>query len=163
MTFANMISQLSYSSIKLSQSLAERDAVVEALQEREKREKARSDELAAVLDAVPVAVYTTHDPQALKITGNRLSCKWLRIPPGTNLSKSALEGGEKPEFFKLFKDGVEIPPEKMPSQLSAAGIEVNDCELDIVSADGRIRHVLGNARPPARREWKPARIHFCIY
>ncbi|KKG74408.1 histidine kinase [Methanosarcina mazei] len=146
MTFANMISQLSYSSIKLSQSLAERDAVVEALQEREKREKARSDELAAVLDAVPVAVYTTHDPQALKITGNRLSCKWLRIPPGTNLSKSALEG-EKPEFFKLFKDGVEIPPEKMSSQLSAAGIEVNDCELDIVSADGRIRHVLGNARP----------------
>ena len=34
MTFANMISQLSYSNIKLSQSLEERDAVVEALQER---------------------------------------------------------------------------------------------------------------------------------
>jgi PAS domain S-box-containing protein len=146
MTFANMISQLSYGNIKLSQSLAERDAVVDALRKSEKRERARSDELAAVLDAVPVAVYTTHDPQALKISGNRLSYEWLRIPVGTNLSKSAPEG-EKPEIFKLFKNGVEIPPEKMPSQLSAKGIEVNDCELDIVSADGKVRHVLGNARP----------------
>jgi ligand-binding sensor protein len=36
MTFANMISQLSYSNIKLSQSLAERDTLVEALQENRK-------------------------------------------------------------------------------------------------------------------------------
>jgi PAS domain S-box-containing protein len=42
---------------------------------------------------------------------------------------------------------MEIPPAKMPSQMSAAGIEINDCELDIVSADGEVRHVLGNARP----------------
>ncbi|MDY9927177.1 PAS domain S-box protein [Methanosarcina sp.] len=146
MTFANMISQLSYSTIKLSQSLAERDAVVDALRESEKRERARSDELATVLDAVPVAVYITHDPQALQIAGNRLSYEWLRVPMGTNLSKSAPDG-EKPEVFKLFKNGVEIPPEKMPSQLSAKGIEINDCELDIVSADGEVRHVLGNARP----------------
>ena len=146
MTFANMISQLSYSNIKLAQSLAERDSLVDALRESEKRERARSDELAAVLDAVPVAVYIAHDPQVLQITGNRLSYEWLRIPVGTNLSKSAPEG-ERPEMFKLFKDGVEIPPADMPSQMSAAGIEINDCELDIVSADGKIRHVLGNARP----------------
>ncbi len=50
-------------------------------------------------------------------------------------------------FFKLFKDGKEIPPEKMPSQMAAAGREIKDCELDIVSADGNLRHVLGNARP----------------
>ncbi len=146
MTFANMISQLSYSNIKLSQSLAERDAVVDALQESEKSERARSNELAVVLDAVPVSVYIAHDPQSLQITGNRLSYEWLRIPLGTNLSKSAPEG-EKPEMFKLFKDGIELQPADMPSQLSATGIEINDCELDIVSADGEIRHVLGNARP----------------
>ncbi|HET8686645.1 MAG TPA: PocR ligand-binding domain-containing protein, partial [Methanosarcina sp.] len=146
MTFANMVSQLGYSNIKLAKSLAERDSLVAALQESEKRERARSDELAVVLDAVPVAVYTTHDPQALKISGNRLSYEWLQIPVGTNVSKSAPEG-EKPEMFNLFKDGVEIPPSKMPSQMAAAGIEVDDCELDIVSADGEIRHVLGNARP----------------
>ena len=154
MTFANMISQLSYSNIKLAQSLAERDALVDALQESEKRERARSDELAVVLDAVPVAVFIAHDPQALQITGNRLSYEWLRIPVGTNFSKSAPEG-ERPEMFKLFKDGVEIPPADMPSQMAAAGKEINDCELDIVSADGKIRHVLGNARPLRDEQGNP--------
>ena len=90
-------------------------------------------------------MYIAHDPQALQITGNRLSYEWLRLPVGTNLSKSAPEG-ERPETFRLFKDGVEIPPVDMPSQMSAAGIEINDCELDII-ADGEIRHVLGNAIP----------------
>jgi len=98
------------------------------------------------LDAVPVAVYMARDPHVLKIIGNRLSYEWLQLPVGTNFSKSAPEG-EKPEMFKLFKDGVEIPPAKMPSQMAATGIEINDCELDIVSVDGNIRHVLGNARP----------------
>ena len=114
MTFANMISQLSYSNIKLSTLLAERDRVVDALQESKKREHARLEELAVLLDAVPVAVYIAHDPLARQITGNRLSYEWLRIPVGTNFSKSAPEG-ENPEMFKLFKDRVEILPEKMPS------------------------------------------------
>ncbi len=154
MTFANMTSQLSYSNIKLAQSLAERDTLVNALLESEKRERARSEELAAVLDAVPVAVYIAHDPQALQITGNRLSYEWQRIPVGTNFSKSAPEG-ERPEMFRLFKDGVEIPPADMPSQMSVAGIEVNNCELDIISADGNIRHVLGNARPLRDEQGNP--------
>ncbi len=146
MKLANMLSQLSHSNISLSKLLVERDDLVQALRDSEIREKARSDELEAVLDAVPVAVFITHGPQALKINGNRISYEWLRVPVGTNFSKSAPEG-ERPEMFNLFKDGREIPPEKMPSQMAATGREVNDCELDIVSADGNIRHVLGNARP----------------
>ena len=53
MKLANMISQLSYSNTMFAQSLAERDALVDALRESEKREKARSEELAVVLDAAP--------------------------------------------------------------------------------------------------------------
>jgi PAS domain S-box-containing protein len=143
---ANMLSQLGYSNIKLAKLLAERNTLVDSLQEIEKRERSRSDELAAVLDAVPVAVFIARDPQALHITGNRLSYEWIRIPVGTNFSKSAPEE-ERPEMFKLFKDGVEIPPADMPSQMAATGIEINDYELDIASSDGKIRHVLGNARP----------------
>jgi ligand-binding sensor protein len=146
MTFANMISQLSYSNIKLSRSLAERNALVDALRESEELERAHSDELAAVLDAVPVAVYIAQDPKALMITGNRLSYEWLQIPVGTNFSKST-PVGERTDTFRLFKNGVELPPQNMPSQMAAGGREVHDCELDIVSASGEIRHVLGNARP----------------
>ncbi|WP_048162357.1 PAS domain S-box protein [Methanosarcina sp. 1.H.A.2.2] len=146
MKLANMLSQLGYSNIKLSQSLAERDTLVEALRESEKRERARSDELAVLLDAVPAAVWVAHDPQALKVTGNRLSHEWIRIPEGTNSSKSAPEG-EKSETFRVFKDGVEIPPVDMPVQMSAAGIEINDYEFDLIYPEGVVRHLLGNARP----------------
>ncbi|MDQ1255133.1 MAG: hypothetical protein QG646_4412 [Euryarchaeota archaeon] len=125
---------------------AKRKQIENALRESEKRERARSEELAAVLDAVPVAVFIGRDLHTLQITGNRLSYEWLKLPMGANFSKSAPEE-ERPETFTLFKDGVEIPPEKMPSQMAASGMEINDCELDIVSTDGRIRHVLGNARP----------------
>ncbi len=154
MKLANMLSQLGYSNIKMAQSLEERDNLVDALRESEKRERASSDELKVVLDAVPVSVYIAHDPRALQITGNRLSYEWLRIPVGTNFSKSAPEG-ERPEMFRLFKDGVEMLPADMPSQMSAAGIEVNDCELDIISVDGETRHVLGNARPLYDEQGKP--------
>ncbi len=124
------------------------------LLESEERERARSNELATVLDAVPVAVYIAHDSQVLQLTGNRLSYEWQSVPAGTNFSKSAPEE-ERPEMFKLFKNGVEIPPEKMPSQMAATGVEVNNCELDIVSSDGKIRHVLGNARPLLDEQGNP--------
>jgi PAS domain S-box-containing protein len=146
MTFANMISQLSYSNIKLSQSLSEYDGVVEALRESEKRERARSDELAVVLDAVPAAVWITHDTQALQITGNRLSYEWIRLPEGANISKFVPEK-ERPETYRMFKDGVEIPLADMPVRMSAAGKEVRDYEFDLVYPDGTVRHLLGNARP----------------
>lgn len=145
MKFANMLSQLGYSNIKLAQSLAERDTLVGALRESEKRERARSDELAVLLDAVPAAVWITHDPRALQITGNRLSYEWLRISEGANAPKLARM--EKiPETFKVFKDGVELQLEEMPVQVSAAGKEIHDYEFDIVYPDDTVRHVLGNAR-----------------
>lgn len=146
MKLASLISQLGYSNIMMAQSLMERETLVEALRESEKRERARSDELAAILDAVPAAVCIAHDPRALKITGNRLSYEWIRIHEGANESKSASEE-EKPETFRIFKDGVEIPPEELPVQMAAAGTEVRDYEFDLVSPNSVMRHVLGNAKP----------------
>ncbi len=146
MKLAHMLSQLSYSNIKLSQSLVERDSLVEALRESEKCERARSDELAVVLDAVPASVCIAHDPQALQVTGNRLYYEWTQIPEGTNRSESAPDR-ERPRTFKALKDGLEISPADMPVQISAAGTEVCDYEFDLVYPDGVVRHVLGNAKP----------------
>lgn len=92
MKLANMLSQLGYSNLKLARSLAERDALVNALQESQKSERARSEELAAVLDTAPAAVMIAQDPMAIKVTGNRLSYEWNRHPEGTNMSKVFPEG-----------------------------------------------------------------------
>lgn len=126
----------------------------EALRLTRERERARSAELERVLDAVPAAVWISHDPRGEYITGNRLSNEWLHLPPGANVSKSAPEG-ERPETFTMVKDGVEIPPEQMPVQQSSAGTEIRDYEFDFVYPDATVRHVVGNATPLFDSEGKP--------
>ena len=129
-------------------NIAGRKKSEEELRESEKRERARSDELAMVLDAVPAAVWIAHDhPGDIRVTGNQLSCEWLRLPGGANASKSAPARGETRKRFRMFKDGVELQPEEMPVQMSAAGKEIRNYEFDFVYPDGETRHVMGNARP----------------
>ena len=61
-------------------------------------------------------------------------------------SKAAPEG-ERPESYKLLKDGVEIPLEDMPLRKAASGKVLHNYEFDIVYEDGTKRHLLGDARP----------------
>jgi PAS domain S-box-containing protein len=118
--------------------------------ERKRTEAALRDgasELQAVLDAVPVAVFITHDRDARDMTGNRACNELLRLPPGANLSKSAPLGAA-PANFRAMRGGEEIPPEELPVQLAAArGVEVHDYEFDLVFDDGTVRHLLGSAAP----------------
>lgn len=116
------------------------------LRESEKRAKDRSQELEKVLDSVPAAVWIAHDPKGVHISGNKYSFEWLNIPVGANASKSAPEG-ERPETFRLIKDGKELAAEEMPVQLSAGGMELRDFEFTLVYLDDSERHVLGNSVP----------------
>jgi PAS domain S-box-containing protein len=125
-----------------------------ALQKSEEHARARSDELEIVLDSLPAGIWIAHDPQALHITGNKLSYEWLHIPPGANASKSAPEE-ERTETFRMFKDGKELLPENMPVQQSAMGKEIRDYEFTFVYPDGTERYVLGNAVPLLNDNGKP--------
>jgi two-component system, chemotaxis family, sensor kinase Cph1 len=120
------------------------DVTERKLVEEELRES--KEELAKLLDAVPVAVWIAHDPEGLHITGNKLSYEWLRLPQGVEASKSAPEK-ERPETFKMFKDGVEMVADEMPVQLSASGKELDDYEFDLVFSDGSERNMFGNSTP----------------
>jgi PAS domain S-box-containing protein len=126
----------------------------EALRSSEEQARARAEELASVLDAVPAAVWIASDTQGLHITGNRLSSEWLRISEGANASKCAPDG-ERPETFRMLKNGVELPPAEMPVQLSAAGAEIHNYEFTLVYPDNAVRYVLGNATPLFDNAGKP--------
>jgi PAS domain S-box-containing protein len=126
----------------------------EALRKSEERAQARSVEMELVLNSVPAAIWIAHDPLALHITGNKLSYEWLHIPSGVNASKSAPKG-ERPETFRMFKDGNELQPAEMPVQLSAMGKEIQDYEFTFVYPDGTKRYVLGNAMPLFNDNGKP--------
>ncbi len=106
-----------------------------------------AEELQAILDTVPAAVFITRDPGARRMDGNRFTADVLRLPPGSNVSKTA-PAGERPTTFSAMKDGEEIPGDELPVQVSMArGIEVRDYEFDLVYNDGTARTLFGNATP----------------
>ncbi len=125
-----------------------RQAAEEALRVSERRALARAAELETVLDAVPAAVFITHDRDSRRMTGNRVAAAMLGAEGGANLSASAPAAERAAEYRVLKEDGAEIAARDLPVQVAAArGVDVRDCELDVVRADGSVRHLLGNASP----------------
>ncbi len=133
--------------------ITERKRAQTALIESEQRERVKAAELAAVLDAVPAAVWIAHDPHGSRITGNRASYELL------DSAAAATGDQDSTELFpvdaKVFKDHVELAPYELPIQVAAGlGIEVRDFEQQLVFKDGRVRTVYGNATPLFDRDGK---------
>ncbi len=131
--------------------------VVEDVTERKRIEEAlreRAEELQAVLDAVPAAVFVASDPECRTMTGNHTCQDLLRLPRDANPSKSA--GEDAPPNFRALKDGVEIAPEDLPVQKAAAtGEDVRGFELELAFDDGEAMHIYGNAAPLFDASGKP--------
>jgi len=119
----------------------------QALREISARERARAAQLEAVMQAVPAVVWIAHDPDARYVTGNPAASAILRMPPDSNLSKTAPDG-EAPTHFRVFQGGRELAPEELPLQVSvASGQPVHDFEEQIVFDDGEVRTLFGNVTP----------------
>jgi PAS domain S-box-containing protein len=126
--------------------ITERKAAEQALRESEARERARADEIAAIMDAVPVSVVIAHDAECRKVTGNRTTYALRRLPQGVNIACGNPEGPAP--VPRLEKDGTEIPFQRLPVALAATtGEPVHDCSYDMVFPDGTRRHMFGNAVP----------------
>jgi len=112
----------------------------------ERRLQRQIDELQAVFDAVPAAVFITQDPNSRSIVGNRVTEQLLRLPHGAELSKSA--GEYAPSNFKVFKNGVELDAAELPLQkVAATGLPVRNFELTFTFDTGDQIHAYGNAVP----------------
>jgi PAS domain S-box-containing protein len=117
-----------------------------ALRQSEARESARANELATLLDAVPVPVFITYDAECRRISGNRAAHDQLRVPAGGNFSKSAIPD-EQPGF-RLLRDGKELPTESLPMQRAAAtGEAAYGVTSTIVFEDGTERELVSTAVP----------------
>jgi PAS domain S-box-containing protein len=116
----------------------------------------RLEEIETIMNVLPVGLFIAHDRDASRITGNRASKEFLKMPTElANMSKSAPDTGA-PTHFRVFKNGRELQAYEFPVQRAAAdGIEVHNEELDMVFDDGQIRHALISALPLLDRDGQP--------
>lgn len=116
-------------------------------QERQLEEEVqrRNAELRAVLEAVPVAVWFTHDDQAQYADGNRVAAELLRLAPGANASETPA-GGMRPAH-RSFRGGAEADPRDLPLQRAVRGESVWNDLVQVRMADGRMRDLICSAVP----------------
>jgi two-component system, chemotaxis family, CheB/CheR fusion protein len=128
--------------------ITERKKAEEALSQARAEAEMRADEMQAVLDVSPVAVWIAHDVRCLRITGNRYADELImQVPRGANISASA-RPGDAAVTFKVFRDGVELKAEELPAQVAAAtGKPVAAKVLELVFADGRVVYLIEGAVP----------------
>ncbi len=150
--FNKMVEGLITTNISLEQKVQERTA---ELMEEVKMHKCtaeelrkRTDELATILDAIPVYVWIGQDQECRVITGNRAANALFGVAPGTNVSQSVVAIGQAPYIKQLKEDGSEYQPDELPMQRSIALRQsVRNAMLDFVFPDGRRIYAVGNAVP----------------
>ena len=126
--------------------ITERKRAEKMLMEAKSEAERHAAEMAALMDAVPVAVFIAHDVECRRMSGSRFTQELLGLPATANFSKSA-PPSERPADFKAMKDGVEIPADELPVQMAAKGREIHDYEFELLFDDGKSRHLLGDATP----------------
>ena len=108
----------------------------------------RTEELAAVMDALPAYIWFGADPECRVITGNRTAGELIGIAPETNVSQSVVATGQAQYVRQLKADGTEYRPDELPMQQAIATRQmVRDAYVDFRLPDGRRVQTQGNAAP----------------
>ncbi len=118
----------------------------EELKQARAEVKTHADNMMAIFDAVPAAAFFSHDRKCAKMTSNRAAYDLLRMPYGSNTSKSAPP--EERPTFRVFENGRELAAEELPLQKAAmTGGPVRNKELEIRFEDGSSTYEFGHAVP----------------
>ncbi|HEY9802921.1 MAG TPA: ATP-binding protein [Leptolyngbyaceae cyanobacterium] len=133
--------------------LSERQQAQEKILQLNKDLQRRVVELQTLLEVIPIGIGIAEDPECRSIKVNPAFAKQLQISPDANASLSAPQG-ERPTF-KVLRDGRELLPAELPMQYSAAhGVEILDCEVDIVYENGQAIKLLEYISPLFDEEGK---------
>jgi PAS domain S-box-containing protein len=140
--------------LMVQERTSELQKACDTLEESERCERERAEELATLLDMIPMPIFIVHDPDGTHITGNRAASDLLRSPYGAEVSLSA-PTETRPRHFRAVKDGRELNMDELPAQRAAHGFQVKDFEFSLVFDDGTVRHVVGYGTPLQDDEGRP--------
>ncbi|WP_348251384.1 PAS domain S-box protein [Leptolyngbya subtilissima] len=132
--------------IGVSTDITDRKQAELALRESEALARARAEELEALMEVVPAAIWLAHDPDCHQVTVNRAAYNLMRAEPG-DATTATPANGIYPFKFKLQIKGQDVPAEELSLQKAGrTGQEVVQ-EAELVFEDGVVNYMYGRAVP----------------
>ncbi|MBW4484588.1 MAG: response regulator [Tildeniella torsiva UHER 1998/13D] len=108
--------------------------------------RTQAEELAALMETTPAAIWIAHDTDCQQMTANRTAHELMRTQSQGGLI-AALPIGERSRLFKQCRQGQEIELQDLPMEKAIrTGQEVTD-EIEFVYPDGTVRTIYGKAVP----------------
>ncbi len=125
----------------------ERARLVDELRRNAVEAQARKEELEALLDVLPAAVFIADDGEGAHVAGNRATYELLRVPVGSNVAKLAPTGAG-PQNFEVRVGGKTLSSDELPMRRAAlSGEPVLGVEMELVFPEGDRKFIYGSAQP----------------
>jgi PAS domain S-box-containing protein len=114
------------------------DASADELRDRLRR-------LEALIDRAPVPMAIAHDPQCRVISANEALAALLGVHAEANISLTP-PAGQTPQY-RIQRDGHDVPADELPMQYAIAHRTAVRNEVEILRADGTVRHIQSDVEP----------------
>ena len=115
----------------------------------------RVEELEAVVDAVPAAIWLAHDPNCERISANHISREWIQMPREESFFGSGTRVQDITWSVMADNSSKPLDISELPIMRAACGEKVDNFEGKLIFTDGRQVDVFGNARPLLDANGKP--------
>jgi signal transduction histidine kinase/CheY-like chemotaxis protein len=127
-------------------NITEQKRAEQALVESEALAKTRAEELSALMEATPAAIWIAHDADCNQVTANRMAYELMQIDPG-EMPHTSMADPLAALPFEQRKQGRELLSEELPLQRAICTGQESTDEVEFVFPDGTVRTIYGKAVP----------------